>query len=423
MVRRQAHRRRFDDGARHARLTKKGWKPKSEIRNPRINSIIGAGEPAEREKKMVKINKRAMIEVMKNFSGFTNKIYPMLECVHIQIEGENSVLVTGTNIDFWLRYRFYASFPAGENFNAVLNTKKLTAILAFAQGESVILDSSSGPEILTLRNDSGAVIGTMPMEFMAVDFPEPPGEIGCLSETIIMDTRQFIEGLNAVLPAVSPENHKYSFNTARLAVDGNGWRWMGTDGTMGTICQVQNPSVSGDSMDVLIPRDSAKILTKILAKNHDSTGLSVHVPLNYGGGDPWLFGRAGNMEFGCRLLNSVYPDLEKVMNEPSNFWCRLCGEEFTRALKSFSKQEYVTLELEDSSLYITAPDGTGTIVFVDRYDVSNSKPIKMDPKKLLDLLKVFPGDLEIKSTKFGGLGFNQKIHPAGTVHSLLMPMN
>lgn len=372
----------------------------------------------------MKLETKELVRNLKNLALVAGKvkIYPALEYVKIYAK-DDEFIMEATNLDFLLRTHMRAEFNQNTNFASLVHPKKLLDLLAAKKEEYTILEPKESS--LTVKKESGVMIGTI-STVSGEEFPSFPAEIGCVHKTTVFEgsADKFVAGMAAVLPSAAKDAYNQTLNSVRLSVFGSdksedkseienpesGWEWMATNAVTGSVCRARNP-VSGDSMDVLIPSESAKILTKILGKNQDDISLGYYCV----GTAPWLFGRAENIEFGCLLTIGQFPPLKKIFETPSVHWFSADGKEFAVALKSKSKEERISLESKDGFLYITG-DGDTSMVAVEE---NTENIIFLNPKKLLDLVNHKKIIVNINSPK-GMVFIDVPSHPAGEFISIIM---
>lgn len=369
------------------------------------------------------VETKELVKNLKNLSTVTKKtkMYPALEYAKIYAKNDEFIM-EATNLDFLLRVRMHAEFSQDNNFDVAVHPKKLLDLLAATKEEYVILEPKDFS--LTVKKESGVLIGTISVS--VEEFPSFPEEINHIHKTTVFegDAEKFIAGMAAVLPSAAKDDYNKTLNSVRLSVFGSdkseienpesesGWEWMATDAITGSVCRARNP-ISGESMDVLIPIESASVLGKILAKNQDDISLGTYCVDT----KPWLFGRAGNIEFGCQLTFGQFPPLKKVFENPSVPWFSTNGKEFATVLKSKSKEGKINLESQGGLLYIAGDDGNTSMVAVEENTSENR--IFLNPKKLLDLVNHKKINVKVNSHR-GMVFIDVPSHPAGDLISIIM---
>lgn len=270
---------------------------------------------------------------------------PVLSNILIESVGENTIRITGTDLDVTIRCEMDAEEIATPGAICV-QARKLFEIARLLPDAPVSFKKEDN-EWVTVKCDRARfkLVGVAREAFPEVpQFKSAPTKISASVLKTFIDRTIF---------AITQEESRYTLSGAKFVLDENGAKMVTTDGHRLAYVEKKNVSKNGgtQSIDTLIPRKTLAELTKLTAGFEDDISLGMD--------DNHIYFEIGPRLLISRMLYGQFPNYEMVMpknNDKSvEFDSSLLNQAIRRvALMADERSHAIRFHLETNQLVISS---------------------------------------------------------------------
>src|SRR5918911_374612 len=247
------------------------------------------------------ISKNALQKELGFVQGIVEKknTIPALSNILIESVGENTIRITGTDLDVTIRCETEA-----ENIKVpgsiCVQARKLFDISRLLPDASVNFRKEENDWVTVKCENFRSKIAGLPRE----SFPEVPSS---KSAPIKFPAEVFKSFIDRTIFAITQEESRYTLSGAKFILDQSGAKMVTTDGHRLAYIARQNlgKNASNETLDALIPRKTLAELTKLTASYEGEIGL--------GADDNHIYFEVGPRLLISRMLSGQFPNYEMVM--------------------------------------------------------------------------------------------------------------
>jgi DNA polymerase-3 subunit beta len=247
------------------------------------------------------ISKNALQKELGFVQGIVEKknTIPALSNILIESVGENTIRITGTDLDVTIRCETEA-----ENIKVpgsiCVQARKLFDISRLLPDASVNFRKEENDWVTVKCENFRSKIAGLPRE----NFPEVPSS---KSAPIKFPAEVFKSFIDRTIFAITQEESRYTLSGAKFILDKAGAKMVTTDGHRLAYVARQDlgKNASGETIDALIPRKTLAELTKLTASYEGEISL--------GADENHIYFEVGSRLLISRMLSGQFPNYEMVM--------------------------------------------------------------------------------------------------------------
>ncbi|MDR2344766.1 MAG: DNA polymerase III subunit beta [Planctomycetaceae bacterium] len=316
-------------------------------------------------------------------------VRPILQNVKITVD-KSGVLLQATDTELGIRI-YVEDCSVAEKGEAILPTKLLKKILVESDEEELILESS-GDKTIVSGSRSKYTLFTQPVdEFTDVEsfgesaYHEIPANV--FSETIRRTTF-----------ATDTDNAKYALSGVFFELLEDRYAAVATDGRRLAFQEGAAKCVKNHKVETSIfPVRTLQVIERAIANSEEPVKLSVSPNR--------VLIQHGKTVFYSRLLEGRFPRWRSIIpNEDGKVKLEILAAPFAAAIKqaatvTIEKQPGVTIIFEKGKMITTGSGhevGDSAIETPVAYDGKKKLSIKIDPKYLIEHLRVLPPEQNVK---------------------------
>jgi DNA polymerase-3 subunit beta len=304
---------------------------------------------------------------------------PVLANILIESAGEDSIRISGTDLDVTIRCDADAQEISSQGAICV-PARKLFDIARLLPDAPVSFRKEENEWVTVECDRSKFRLPGVSKE----TFPELPG---FKSTPLKLPASMLKLLIDRTIFAITQEEGRYTLSGAKFELDNKNVRMVTTDGHRLAYVSTDNSGVTGDGLEVLIPRKTLAELTKLTA---DFDG-----DINLGADENHVYFEIGSRLLISRMLSGQFPNYEMVMpknNDRSAAFDTLSLNQAIRrvALMADDRSRAIRLHLTKEQLLISsqnAEEGEARETIATDFDGEETE-IGFNAQYLLDFLNV-----------------------------------
>jgi DNA polymerase-3 subunit beta len=269
---------------------------------------------------------------------------PVLSNILMESVGENSIRITGTDLDVTIRCDMDAEIEASGSI--CVQARKLFDIARLLPDAPVSFKKEDN-DWVTVKCDRAK----FKMVGVARDaFPEVPTFKSAPTKIPAEILKTFID---RTIFAITQEESRYTLSGAKFVLDKDGARMVTTDGHRLAYCERKNVTKNGtnETIDTLIPRKTLAELTKLTA------GFDQEISL--GMDENHIYFEVGPRLLISRMLYGQFPNYEMVMPKGNDKSVQFDGALLNLAIRrvalmSDERSHSIRFHLEPNQLVISS---------------------------------------------------------------------
>ena len=284
-------------------------------------------------------------EALKNELGFVQGIVerkntiPVLANILIESVGENTIRMTGTDLDVTIRCEVEADIKTGGAI--CVSARKLFDVVRLLSDAPVRFRREDNDWVKVECGKYSSRLAGVPRE----TFPEVPG---FKSAPLSLPSELFRNFIKHTQFAITQEQSRFTLSGAKFMVGADGARMVTTDGhRLAFIEQANFENPPAEAIDVLIPRKTLVEVIK-LAENHEGD-------VKFGEDANHIYFEVGSRLLVSRKLTGQFPNYEMVMPKNNDKTAGFDAAEFNNALRR------VALMADDRTKAVKLEFKTGVI--------------------------------------------------------------
>jgi DNA polymerase-3 subunit beta len=293
------------------------------------------------------VNKQKLQKELSFVQGIVERknTIPVLSNILMESVGENSIRITGTDLDVTIRCDMDAEEIVTPG-SICVQARKLFEIARLLPDAAVSFKKEEN-DWVTVKCDRTK----FKMVGVARDaFPEVPTFKSAPTKLPASVLKTFID---RTIFAITQEESRYTLSGAKFVLDGDGARMVTTDGHRLAYCERKNLAQNGsnEKIDTLIPRKTLAELTKLAAGFEDEISLGMD--------ENHIYFEVGPRLLISRMLYGQFPNYEMVMPKGNDkaveFDTSLLNQAIRRvALMSDERSHAIRFHLEPNQLVISS---------------------------------------------------------------------
>jgi DNA polymerase III subunit beta len=304
---------------------------------------------------------------------------PVLANILIESAGEDAIRISGTDLDVTIRCDADAEAITTQGAICV-QARKLFDIARLLPDAPVSFRKEENEWVTVECDRSKFRLPGVSKE----TFPELPG---FKSTPLKLPASMLKLLIDRTIFAITQEEGRYTLSGAKFEMDKSGVKMVTTDGHRLAYVSTSTSAVTGDGLDVLIPRKTLAELTKLTA---DFDG-----DINLGADENHVYFEIGSRLLISRMLSGQFPNYEMVMpknNDRSAGFDTLSLNQAIRrvALMADDRSRAIRLHLTKEQLLISsqnAEEGEARETITTDFDGEETE-IGFNAQYLLDFLNV-----------------------------------
>ena len=304
---------------------------------------------------------------------------PVLANILIESAGEDSIRISGTDLDVTIRCDADAQEITSQGAICV-PARKLFDIARLLPDAPVSFRKEENEWVTVECDRSKFRLPGVSKE----TFPELPG---FKSTPLKLPASMLKLLIDRTIFAITQEEGRYTLSGAKFELDKKNVRMVTTDGHRLAYVSTDNAGVTGDGLEVLIPRKTLAELTKLTA---DFDG-----DINLGADENHVYFEIGSRLLISRMLSGQFPNYEMVMpknNDRSAAFDTLSLNQAIRrvALMADDRSRAIRMHLTKEQLLISsqnAEEGEARETIATDFDGEETE-IGFNAQYLLDFLNV-----------------------------------
>jgi DNA polymerase III subunit beta len=312
---------------------------------------------------------------------------PVLSNLLIESIGENTVRLTGTDLDTTIRCDVEANIS--QPGSICIQARKLFEIARFLPDAQVSFRKDQNDWASVKCERSVFRIAGVPKD----NFPEVPT---FKSVQIKLPSGIFKTFIERTIFAITQEESRYTLSGAKFQLSETGARMVTTDGHRLAFIERKNigENIPKGGLDVLIPRKTLAELNKLTSSDEGD--------IKFGADENHVYFEVGSRLLISRLLSGQFPNYEMVMPKENNQVLEVNGTQLSQMIRRVAvmaddRSRAIRLQLGPGRLELSsqsAEEGEASESLMAEYEGSEIQ-IGFNAQYLQDFLNV-TGDSSIK---------------------------
>jgi DNA polymerase III subunit beta len=305
---------------------------------------------------------------------------PVLSNILIESVGENTLRITGTDLDVTIRCEMEADIKAPGAI--CVQARKLFDIVRLLPEATVNFQKEENDWVSVKCQNFGSKIPGIPRE----NFPEVPN---FKSAPMKLPAEVFKSFVDKTIFAITQEESRYTLSGAKFILDKSGAKMVTTDGHRLAYVERRDlgKNAPKETLDALIPRKTLAELTKLTASFEDDISL--------GSDENHIYFEVGPRLLISRRLSGQFPNYEMVMPKGNDKSIKFDGPQLNQAIRRVAlmaddRSHAIRFHLVPKQLQISsqnAEEGEAREVVATEYEGEEAE-IGFNAQYLQDFLNV-----------------------------------
>jgi DNA polymerase-3 subunit beta len=305
---------------------------------------------------------------------------PVLSNILIESVGENTLRITGTDLDVTIRCETEAEIKTPGAI--CVQARKLFDIARLLPEATVNFQKEENDWVSVKCQNFRSKIPGIPRE----NFPEVPN---FKSAPMKLPAEVFKSFVDKTIFAITQEESRYTLSGAKFILDKTGAKMVTTDGHRLAYVERRDlgKNAPKETLDALIPRKTLAELTKLTASFEEDISL--------GSDENHIYFEVGPRLLISRRLSGQFPNYEMVMPKGNDKSIRFDGAQLNQAIRRVAlmaddRSHAIRFHLEPKQLQITsqnAEEGEAREVVPTEYEGETTE-IGFNAQYLQDFLNV-----------------------------------
>lgn len=328
------------------------------------------------------ISKTALQKELGFVQGVVEKknTIPVLSNILIESVGENTLRLTGTDLDVTIRCETEADIKTPGSI--CVQARKLFDIARLLPDASVSFQKEENDWVTVKCQNFRSKIPGIPRE----NFPEVPS---FKSAPMKLPAEVFKSFVDKTIFAITQEESRYTLSGAKFILDKSGAKMVTTDGHRLAYIERRDlgKNASKETLDALIPRKTLAELTKLTTSYEGEISL--------GSDENHIYFEVGPRLLISRRLSGQFPNYEMVMPKGNDKSIQFDSAQLNQAIRRVAlmaddRSHAIRFHLAPKQLHISsqnAEEGDASEVIATEYDGEEAE-IGFNAQYLQDFLNV-----------------------------------